>query len=116
MKKCLVLKRMAGLERVYRSVGILNVAIHTALVVFVAVVGLLPFYEGKNAYQSFGAAFVFLLFLLVAAAGTALLAVKRPWWSFASVLLTVGFFVMIVFPYMTESMIVGFASPWVNAD
>ena len=107
---------MARLNRVYRLVGILNVAVHTALVVFVAVVGFLPFYEGKNVYQSLGAASFFSLFLLVAAGAMAVLAVKRPWCSFGSLLLTAVFAVVMVFPYMTEAMIVGFASPWVDVS
>ncbi len=109
---------MKRYNSVYRYIGMANAALHTLLVVFLVIVGFLPFHEQRNFYQAFGGVLTSFGYLLMplAAAVFAVLAVKRPLWSLVTTFFASLFFFSVIFPYTVEATIVGFSSPWIDSS
>ena len=112
-------------DKIYHIVSICSLVLHICVFVFVIIVAFLPFHEKRNFYESFIGFFgnslsfiqpYFVMMILFLSCLGAVFAIKRPMFSFMTVVCSVSFFVIAVLPYSIEAMIVGFASPWISGS
>ena len=112
-------------DKIYCIAGICSFLLHICVFVFVMVVGFLPFREGQNFYECFIGFFgetlsaiqPYLVMAILFLSGVmAFFAIKQPLCSCAVLVCSLSFFVIAVFPYSIEGMIVGLASPWIGVN
>lgn len=110
-------------DKIYRIVSVFSLALHSFVFIFVAVVGFFPFRENQNFYECFVEFFgnflgilhpYFIMSILLLSCLMAFFAIKRPIFSIFLSVCSFAFFLIIIFPYCIEAMVVGFGSPWIG--
>lgn len=110
-------------DKIYPIVSIFGFVLHICVFVFVAVVGFFPFREKETFHQylvgqlgdTLSAVHPFLLMaILLLSCVMAYFAIKRPWVSLLILACTFIFFGIVFFPIVTEEVMLGFASTWLD--
>lgn len=112
-------------DKIYRIVSVCGFLLHIFVFVFLVIIAFLPYREKQNFYECFTGFFdeslsiiqpYIVMAILLFSFVMAFLAIKRPWISALTLILSLSFFVTATLPYSIEAMIIGFASPWIGGS
>ena len=116
---------MTKYDKIYRIISIISFILHIYVFSLVTYAGFLPYRETSTTYECFVGFFgemlrtiqpYAIMGILVVSCIGAFLTIERPQFSFLAFVSSLSFFLIAVFPYSIETMVVGFASPWISAS